>query len=371
MKKLQFAILGVALCIGLVACDTVDYTTQTEESSSSSTEDGTVKEDVQKEEGKQVSVKYDADNVIDDDSLCTITTKGITVSGEENSSNVTITAEMVVSNKADSPIKFIAPYRIENLSINDKTVVEEPSGVLKEKDGQAYEIKEKEDQKITTEIQCELLDGLDITTFSETDTLKIEIAYGSSYSEYQPTFMGAEIVLGTDKVVMDETSTEEQIEDDYITSENPVDFENFGVIECGDVDFTINKLRVCADMSNPKGAHNFYYLMVEYTVKNNASTLAKCRVGKGGNVYGIFKYEEYERYLGGNNVIKDNDFIKDRNYYVELAEGEEQTYSMCLIVDRTIEDPEDGLMLKTNSKMEVVLPFDVNGDKWDLTYTLN
>jgi hypothetical protein len=179
-----------------------------------------------------------------------------------------------------------------------------------------------------------------------------------------------ENITNTDKE-QSEFTTEKQAT--YLTSENPVLFENFETIDCDGVDFTIDRLKVCADLDNPKSGFNYYYIVYEYTVKNNNKGDITWQIGsKGnGNIYGTFIYESYERSLGGNQFIKDEDITSKWISGGGLSEGEKKTCSMTLIVQRTVDDPEEGLMLKTDSHMQVVLPVLINGNECKLTFTLN
>jgi hypothetical protein len=339
------------------------------ESSQSTQTENNEQSNADQEQKQIIEITYQVDTMFESYGY-KINISNVVISGCEDSDEIEISFDAKLTNDSDQEMDFILPARLEKGQINDTDIVEEVTSRIKNSDdGEvSYLVAAHKQEDITHTIKCKLIGNKNISDFKDTDDIDFEIRYSASYSSYALSYVGDHIT-NKDKEESDVASEEQAT---YITSENPVLFENFDVIDCSGVDFTIDKLKVCADLNNPKSGYNFYYIVFEYSVKNNNSSETTWQIGKGNsNFYGTFIYDSYERYLGGNQVIKDEDITSEWVSGGSLTAGEKRTYSMTLIVNRKLNDPEDGLMLKTDSQMQVVLPVLINDDEYELTYTLN
>ncbi|MDD5934061.1 MAG: hypothetical protein PUC65_00590 [Clostridiales bacterium] len=290
----------------------------------------------------------------------------IIISGYENSDEIEMSFDMKLINNSNEEMSFILPVRLEKAQIAGKDVIEEvTSRSSKSDEGETtYKVDANKSLSVNHVIKCKLLDGVKLSNISERDEINFSFRYAADYSKYKPTYI-EEHIMNYEEPIIEEPA-------DFIKASNPAFFSSFDAIDCSGVEITIDQLKVCADLENPKSGYNFYYVVYEYTVKNTSASDTTWRIGKGNsNIYGTFIYDVYERYLGGNQVIKDEDITSTWNNGGILKAGEQKTYSMTLIVDRKMDDPEDGLMLKTDSQMQVVLPFFVGDNEYELKYTLN
>lgn len=140
---------------------------------------------------------------------------------------------------------------------------------------------------------------------------------------------------------------------------------------CGDTSVKIDQLKICSDLDEVTSGFNFYYLVIEYTVTNNTENKVSWGFNKTGNIYGDFHYKGLERYLAGNDFIKDEDITSERRYKGILNANGTYTGSMALIIDRTVEDPEKGLELQKNDPMTIILNYWEGNNKYDLELNIN
>lgn len=140
---------------------------------------------------------------------------------------------------------------------------------------------------------------------------------------------------------------------------------------CGDTSVKIDQLKICSDLDEVTSGFNFYYLVIEYTVTNNTENKVSWGFNKTGNIYGDFHYKGLERYLAGNDFIKDEDITSERRYKGILNVNGTYTGSMALIIDRTVEDPEKGLELQKNDPMTIILNYWEGNNKYDLELNIN
>lgn len=157
---------------------------------------------------------------------------------------------------------------------------------------------------------------------------------------------------------------------DLITKDTPACFTEFEPLDCDGVEFSVNKLKVSPDLG-PHSQYNFYYVIIDYSVKNNREDDINWKIHRTGNIYGDFYYDEYVRYLGGNRNIKDNDIEAPWNNQGMLKNGESDHYRLTLVIDRELDDPKEGLLLKYGSEMSIKLPLYINDVKWDIDIDLN
>lgn len=161
------------------------------------------------------------------------------------------------------------------------------------------------------------------------------------------------------------------VSNDLIVKDYPAVFDNFTPINLGGVEITIDRLKICADLSNPESQYNFYYVVMEYTVANNTESDCYWEIHRTGNIYGSFSFDGYDRYLGGNHNIKDKEIVSEWRNKSSLSSNEKVTCSMALVVDREMDDPPNGLMLRHNSKMTITLPIKIDNVQNEIVIDLN
>lgn len=370
-----------SLCFGLSACslavDEGDRTTDT--TNTANTElDNSEKEEKTEETNIESSeiiafdkvkeaceISYSFDTVFESYNYQMKISK-VSFIGYEGDSKVEMMFDITLVNSSSNEMKFILPARLEKGQINGKDIIEEvTSRSKKSDDGEvAVLVDGNAEKQITHTISCDLINGAKVSDFTESDTVDFEFRYAADYSDYQPTYIAEHIKNTTDAPVEEPVT--------FITKSNPVFFENFDGIDCDGIMMTIDKLKVCSDLESYRSAYNFYYIVLEYTVENTTSTDAHWNIQKANsNIYGDFVFDKYERYLGGNTFIKDEDITSKWISGGSLKPGEKKTYSMTLIVDKEMDDPEGGLQLMTDSKMKVILPFHTDSKDYTLTYELN
>lgn len=225
----------------------------------------------------------------------------------------------------------------------------------------------------TTELKLDI-DNMQVSTTLLTTQTTVEITSTTTHTTTTSSSTKTTTHPTTTKSQEDTTTIYKETDTkpkELIIKGSPAVFDNFSPLDFNGVEVSIDKLKVCSDLSNPESSYNFYYIVMEYTVSNNTNCDCSWEIHQTGNIYGSFSFSGYDRSLGGNYNIKDEDISSPWGNKSVLAANEKVTYSMVLVIDREMDDPPKGLQLRQNSEMTISLPININGTNYNIAIDLN
>lgn len=172
-----------------------------------------------------------------------------------------------------------------------------------------------------------------------------------------------------------EAETEPATAPDALIDSNGMTYYFDDKVEFEDFDVKINRLKLVSDLDYVESGYNYYYIMIDYTIYNKTDSDIYYYMRNPSGFMGKFRFNGYERWLGHNYTIKDDDFIETESFKRsdgESVSGHESVNRFfCGIIHREIDDPEKGMRLRIDDEMEFDIYFSV-GDVYNIvTLELN
>lgn len=175
--------------------------------------------------------------------------------------------------------------------------------------------------------------------------------------------------IAENEILDNEKADQNENADNYIRKEG-IMFAADPVI-CDETTIIINKMKICSDLDYVQSDYNFYYLVIEYEILNNSDYSVEWAFNKESNILGEFKIRNFTRNLGGNTLVEVPEISAIREWRGTLSPDDSFTGSLGLVIDRTLDDPENGLELKKDEPFEVSLFYWENDKKYTLNFSFN